>query len=116
MTLPAVLALHGAAGMLPEWTNLPRSSPTQGFAVYVLHYFDRTDTQYADKPTILRNFPIWMKTLWDAISFVETSPTSIASESPCSDFHSAHISRSPIPPSMAAFERSSTSSEACREK
>jgi len=43
----------------------------QGFAVYVLHYFDRTDTQFADKPTVLRNFPIWMKTLWDAVSFVE---------------------------------------------
>lgn len=44
----------------------------QGFAVYVLHYFDRTDTTYADKPAILRNFPVWMKTLWDAVSFVET--------------------------------------------
>jgi carboxymethylenebutenolidase len=46
-----------------------------GFAVYVLHYFDRTGTQSADKPTILRNFPIWMKTLWDAISFVEKQPS-----------------------------------------
>lgn len=47
----------------------------QGFAVYVLHYFDRTDTTYADKPTVLRNFPVWMKTLWDAVSFVEKQPT-----------------------------------------
>ena len=46
----------------------------QGFAVYVLHYFDRTETQSADKATILRNFPIWMKTLWDAVSFVEKQP------------------------------------------
>jgi carboxymethylenebutenolidase len=45
-----------------------------GFAVYLLHYFDRTGTESADKPTILRNFPLWMKTLWDAISFVETQP------------------------------------------
>lgn len=43
----------------------------QGFAVYLLHYFDRTDTQFADKATIFRNFPLWMKTLWDAVSFVE---------------------------------------------
>jgi len=46
----------------------------QGFAVYVLHYFDRTDTQFADKQIIFRNFPIWMKTLWDAVSFVEKQP------------------------------------------
>ena len=31
-------------------------------------------TESADKATILRNFPIWMKTLWDAISFVEKQP------------------------------------------
>src|SRR5260370_42666759 len=46
----------------------------QGFAVYLLHYSDRTGIESADKPTILRNFPLWMKTLWDAISFVETQP------------------------------------------
>ncbi|MGA2459095.1 MAG: dienelactone hydrolase family protein [Terriglobales bacterium] len=46
----------------------------QGFAVYLLYYFDRTGIELADKPTIMRNFPLWMKTLWDAISFVETQP------------------------------------------
>ncbi len=46
----------------------------QGFAVYILHYFDRSGIESADKPTIFRNFPLWMKTLWDAISFVETQP------------------------------------------
>jgi dienelactone hydrolase len=46
----------------------------QGFAVYILRYFDRTTTESADKPTIMRNFPLWMKTLWDAISFVQTQP------------------------------------------
>jgi len=46
----------------------------QGFAVYLLHYFDRTGTESVDKATIFRNFPLWMKTLWDAISFVETQP------------------------------------------
>jgi carboxymethylenebutenolidase len=46
----------------------------QGFAVYILHYFDRTGTSFADKQTIFRNFPIWMKTLWDAVSYVEKQP------------------------------------------
>ena len=44
---------------------------SQGFAVYVLHYFDRTGTIYAEKQDLLRNFPLWMKTLWDAVSHVE---------------------------------------------
>ena len=46
----------------------------QGFAVYILHYFDRTGTAFADKQTIFKNFPLWMKTLWDAVSYVEKQP------------------------------------------
>ena len=44
---------------------------SQGFAVYILHYFDRTGTSFADREAIFRHFPIWVKTLWDAISHVE---------------------------------------------
>lgn len=73
-SLPAVIALHGAGGDVAGTEKFAAQLAEQGFAVYVLHYFDRTDTQSADKPTILRNFPIWMKTLWDAISFVEKQP------------------------------------------
>lgn len=69
--LPAVIALHGAGGGVAGMDKSASLLAEQGFAVYVLHYFDRTDTTYADKPTILRNFPVWMKTLWDAVSFVE---------------------------------------------
>ena len=48
---------------------------TQGFAVYVLHYFDRTATTEIDGlQTIFRHFPVWMKTLWDAVSFVARQP------------------------------------------
>jgi dienelactone hydrolase len=72
--LPAVIALHGAGGGVAGMDKSAALLAEQGFAVYVLHYFDRTDTAYADKPTILRNFPIWMKTLWDAVSFVEKQP------------------------------------------
>jgi len=47
---------------------------SRGFAVYVLHYFDRTGTTSADKQAIFTNFPVWMKTLWDAVSHVERRP------------------------------------------
>lgn len=47
----------------------------QGFAVYVLHYFDRTGTTEIDGlQTIFRHFPAWMKTLWDSVSFVARQP------------------------------------------
>lgn len=71
---PVVVALHGAGGNVSGMERYASALAAQGFAVYVLHYFDRTGTESADKPTILRNFPLWMKTLWDAISFVETQP------------------------------------------
>ena len=72
--LPAVVALHGAGGNVAGMERYASPLVAQGFSVYLLHYFDRTGTESADKPTILRNFPLWMKTLWDAISFVETQP------------------------------------------
>jgi dienelactone hydrolase len=72
--LPAVVALHGAGGSVSGMEQYASALAARGFAVYVLHYFDRTGTEFADKPTILRNFPLWMKTLWDAIGFVETQP------------------------------------------
>ncbi|MGA2237122.1 MAG: hypothetical protein ABSG23_16785, partial [Terriglobales bacterium] len=72
--LPAVIALYGAGGSVSGMDLYASTLAAQGFAVYLLHYFDRTGTESADKQTILRNFPLWMKTLWDAISFVETQP------------------------------------------
>ncbi|HVM91644.1 MAG TPA: dienelactone hydrolase family protein [Terriglobales bacterium] len=73
-SLPAVIALHGAGGGVQGMDRYATLLAEQGFAVFVLHYFDRTGTQFADKPTIFKNFPIWMKTLWDAVSFVEKRP------------------------------------------
>src|SRR5271157_4791349 len=72
--VPAVIALHGAGGGVSGMELYAGTLAAQGFAVYLLHYFDRTGIESADKPTIMRNFPLWMKTLWDAISFVETQP------------------------------------------
>jgi dienelactone hydrolase len=72
--LPAVIALYGAGGNVSGMERYAGVLAAQGFAVYLLHYFDRTGTEFADKQVIFRNFPLWMKTLWDAISFVEKQP------------------------------------------
>jgi len=72
---PAVIGLHGSGG-----GHLSMAAPAsllaeQGFAVYVLHYFDRTgNTEIDGLQTIFRHFPVWMKTLWDAVSFVARQP------------------------------------------
>jgi carboxymethylenebutenolidase len=72
--LPAVIALYGSGGNVSGMERYAGTLAAQGFAVYLLRYFDRTATTYADKSTILRNFPLWMKTLWDAISFIAAEP------------------------------------------
>jgi carboxymethylenebutenolidase len=69
-----VISLYGSGGGFAGMTEPASLLASQGFAVYILHYFDRTGTSFADKDTIFRHFPIWVKTLWDAISHVEKQP------------------------------------------
>ena len=72
---PAVIGLHGSAGGYATMSDPAVMLAAQGFGVYVLHYFDRTGTAgVADKQTAVRNFPVWGKTLWDAISHVARQP------------------------------------------
>jgi carboxymethylenebutenolidase len=73
--LATVIALYGSGGGV-EGMNEPASMlAAQGFAVFVLHYFDRTaTTQATDKQTIFRNFPAWGKTVWDAIGHIADHP------------------------------------------
>ena len=71
---PAVISLYGSGGGVAGMAGPAGMLASQGFAVYILHYFDRTGTTFADKDTIFRHFPVWVKTLWDAISHVEKQP------------------------------------------
>jgi carboxymethylenebutenolidase len=70
--VPTVIALHGAGGNVSGMERYASVLAAEGLAVYLLHYFDRTGTEPADLQSMKRNFPLWMKTLWDAISFIET--------------------------------------------
>jgi carboxymethylenebutenolidase len=72
---PTVLALYGSGGGVSGMNEPASMLAAQGFSVFVLHYFDRTETtQASDKPTIFRHFPAWGKTVWDAISHIEQHP------------------------------------------
>jgi len=73
--LPAVVALYGSGGGVEGMDEPAAMLAERGFAVFVLHYFDRTGTtQATDKPTIMRNFPAWGKTVWDAVGFIARQP------------------------------------------
>jgi dienelactone hydrolase len=73
---PAVIGLHGSGGGYDNMAEPASLLAAQGYAVYVLHYFERTGTTEIDGlPTIARNFPAWMKTLWDAVGFVARQPS-----------------------------------------
>jgi len=72
---PAIIGLHGSGGGHASMAEPARLLAEQGFAVYVLHYFDRTGTIEIDGlQTIFLHFPVWMKTLWDAVGFVTRQP------------------------------------------
>jgi dienelactone hydrolase len=72
---PTVLALYGSGGGVARMSEPATMLAAQGFAVFVLHYFNRTETTQAnDKQTIFRNFPVWGKTVWEAISYIEKHP------------------------------------------
>jgi dienelactone hydrolase len=72
---PAVIGLHGSAGGHATMADPATLLAGEGFAVYVVHYFDRTGTTgVADKQTAVRNFPVWGKTVWDSISHIAARP------------------------------------------
>ena len=71
---PAVLALHGSGGGHLSTADPARMLAGMGFAVFVLHYFDRTKTVWADDRTIRIHFQTWMKTIADALTFISAQP------------------------------------------
>jgi dienelactone hydrolase len=72
---PAVIGLHGSGGGHASMADPASLLAEQGFTVYVLHYFDRTGTTEIDGlQTIFCHFPAWVKTLWNAVSFVARHP------------------------------------------
>jgi dienelactone hydrolase len=73
--LPTVIGLYGFGGGHISMGEPAGQLAEQGFAVYVLHYFDRTGQVEPEKSALILNFPMWMKTLWDAVSFVEGQPS-----------------------------------------
>src|SRR4051812_32406444 len=70
---PAILVLHGAGGMDSgnEYVRqLARAVAGNGYAAFLVEYFERTGTAYASDPIIHANFEKWVETIQDATSFI----------------------------------------------
>jgi carboxymethylenebutenolidase len=73
---PAVIALHGSGGIREGWVERPASLMAgRGYSVFVVHYFERTGTVWADHGTTRQNFSEWMRTVGDAITFASQQPS-----------------------------------------
>ena len=74
---PAIMVLHGAGGM--DYGNryvrqLATAFAANGYATFLVHYFDRTDTTYANEAVIRTHFEKWLETIRDAVSFAMEQP------------------------------------------
>lgn len=73
---PVVLVLHGAGGTLldgPEMRRVARALATDGNAVYLPHYFERTGTLFALDSTMQRNFATWLATVRESVVAVQAA-------------------------------------------
>jgi carboxymethylenebutenolidase len=74
---PTLLVLHGARGIEfgdAHIRQLAQFLAANGFATFLVHYFDCTNTLYADDASIHQHFELWLETIADAVSFAAQHP------------------------------------------
>jgi carboxymethylenebutenolidase len=76
---PAIILVHGSDGMqygiLNVWyRGYAQALQQAGYDVFVVHYFDRTDTKSTNRIGMVRNFLPWVQTIKDAVTFVSQQP------------------------------------------
>jgi dipeptidyl aminopeptidase/acylaminoacyl peptidase len=74
---PAIIVLHGAGGLDAGHryiAQLARTVAPYGFHTFLVEYFDRTGTEYANEVTIKTHAPLWLETIHDAVDFIATQP------------------------------------------
>lgn len=70
---PTLIVLHGSGGHR-DFSMLAQLITSQGYAVLVPHYFETTNTHWADAHAIGRHAVTWAQAVGDAISFASTQP------------------------------------------
>lgn len=75
---PAIFFLHADDGLQARkslYQRYAKKAAGQGYAVFLVYYFDRTGTNVADKTTLnQQNFITWMRTVADAVTFAAKRP------------------------------------------
>src|SRR5438132_13869457 len=71
---PTIIGLHGSGGGYAVMSDSAELLAANGFAVYVLHYFDRTVMSQADFDTVFHHFDLCMMKFWDSVRFVSRLP------------------------------------------
>ncbi len=74
---PAIILLHGSAGLLFPGLDLRRRArdlSKQGYAVFLPHFFDRTGHIMVRPSMVHENLPAWTATVRDAVTYVALQP------------------------------------------
>lgn len=73
---PGILMLHGADGLTShsQYRSGAAAIAAAGYAVFLVHYLDRTAERRASFATVFQNFPAWLETVRDALAFVARHP------------------------------------------
>jgi dienelactone hydrolase len=74
---PAVLVLYGSGGVINgkgEMVAISRRLASEGMSVFLVHYFNRTGTLFANDERIGRWVTTWRDTVEDAVDYVSTHP------------------------------------------
>jgi dipeptidyl aminopeptidase/acylaminoacyl peptidase len=79
---PAVLVLYGSGGVINgkgEMVSISRQLAAEGMSVYLVHYFNRTGTLFANDARIGRWITTWRDTVEDGVDYVAAHPRADAS-------------------------------------
>ena len=73
---PAIVVVHGSNGPVSSFIgDYAQQLADQGYVLAFVHYFDRTGTRpYPSVALMERDFPNWVETVRDAITYVEANP------------------------------------------
>ncbi|HSH39661.1 MAG TPA: alpha/beta fold hydrolase, partial [Chthoniobacterales bacterium] len=74
---PAIILLHGSAGLLFPGLDLrqrARDFSERGYAVFLPHFFNRTGHNFVRPSQVHDNLPAWTQTVQDAVTYVAAQP------------------------------------------
>jgi dienelactone hydrolase len=73
---PAIVILHGSNGPMSNFVDgFAQQLADQGYVLAMIHYFDKTGTTaYPSYALMQKNFPAWVQTVRDGISFLDQHP------------------------------------------